>query len=90
MKTDIRHDLQKWYVAALPPVRLHISRNVGVRLHKTTANQRRRIAMLESKQPAFRKRLRGKFSLDPSSSLHDLTEARKNVIILRVIRKTPN
>lgn len=90
MRTDIRRDLQKWCVAALLPVRLHISRNAGVRLHKTTANQGHRIAKLESKQPTFRKCLRGKFSLDPSSSLHDLTEARKNVVILREIRKTSN
>jgi hypothetical protein len=90
MKMGIRHDLQKWCVAALPPDRLHISRNVGARLHNTTANQRCVIAKLESKQPTVRKRLQSKFSLDPSGSLHDLTKARENVIILREIRKTPN
>lgn len=90
MKTGIRHGLQKWCVAALPPDRLHISRNAGVRLHKTTANQRCGIAKLESKQPTVRERLHSKFSLDPSGSLHDLTKARENVIILREIRETPN
>ena len=90
MKTGIRHGPQKWCVAALPPDRLHISRNAGARLHNTTTNQRCGIAKLESKQPTIRKRLQSKFSLDPSGSLHDLTKARENVIVLREIRKTPN
>jgi hypothetical protein len=88
MKTGIRHGQQKWYVAALSPVRLHIARNAGVHLHETTANQRCVIAKLESKQPTVRKRLHSKFSLDPSGSLHNLTEARENVIILEEIKKT--
>lgn len=83
MKTGIRHGLQKWCVAGLPPDQLHISRSAGVRLHKTTANQRCGIAELESKQPTIRKRLHSKFSLDSSGGLHDLTKARENVIILR-------
>lgn len=41
----------------------------------------------ESKLLTIRKRLHSKFSFDPSSSLHDLTKARENIIILREIRK---
>jgi hypothetical protein len=52
------------------------------------ANQQCGIAKLESKQPTIRKRLHSKFSLDPSSSLHDLTKTWENIIILREIRKT--
>ena len=88
MKTGIRHGLQKWCVAGSLPVQLHISRNAGVRLHNTAGNQRH--GRLESKQPTVRKRLRSKFSLDPSGSLHDLTKAWENVIVLREIRKAPN
>lgn len=72
----------------LLPVRLHIVRNAGVRL--VTTNQRREATKSESEEPTVRNRLHNKFSLDLSGSLHDLTKARENVIILRGIKNTPD
>ena len=86
----IRHGLQKSCAAALPPVQLHIARNAGVRLGKATTDHHCGVAKSKSKQPTIRKRLHSKLPLDPSCSLHDLTKARENVIILRDIRKAPN